>query len=250
MQLAMRCRKCGRTMKGQRIDNYRVKMTCTCGFSDFQTATEKIKTVNPYFHRASFTPFHQSERGSMVLSMQKMNREHLEIISLEEISMLVSSDFALPEMLQRIAEKMVTQLKVSVCTIYLMEGDELVMAATHGFDPLFIGKIRIKVGEGITGIVAKTGEFLALTNATLDPRYKQFSELQEEKYNSMLSFPISDKNGVAGVINLNATSMKKFQEDEIYFVSIIANLILTALKIRQQVAKSRSNRRISDPSII
>jgi hypothetical protein len=51
---------------------------------------------------------------------------------------------------------------------------------------------------------------------------------------------------VAGVINLNATSMKKFQEDEIYFVSIIANLILTALKIRQKVAKSRSNRRISE----
>jgi len=137
-------------------------------------------------------------------------------------------------------------LKVSVCTIYLIEGDYLIMAATHGFDPSFVGKIRIKVGEGITGGVAKTGEYLALTNATLDPRYKQFPELQEEKYNSMLSFPISDKNGVAGVINLNATSMKKFQEDEIYFVSIIANLILTALKIRQKVAKSRSNRRISE----
>jgi signal transduction protein with GAF and PtsI domain len=179
-----------------------------------------------------------------------MNREHLEIISLEEISMLVSADFDLPEMLQQIADKMATQLKVSVCTIYLLEGDELVMAASHGFDSTFVGKIRIKVGEGITGIVAKTREYLALTNATLDPRYKQFPELQEEKYNAMLSFPISDKNGVAGVINLNATSMKKFQEDEIYFVSIIANLILTALKIRKKVALSRTNRRISDPTVV
>jgi signal transduction protein with GAF and PtsI domain len=230
-------------MKGQRIDNYRVKMTCSCGFSDFQTSTEKIKTVNPYFHQASFTPFFQSERGSMVLSMQKMNREHLEIISLEEISMLVSSDFDLPEMLQRIADKMAPQLKVSVCTIYLIEDGELVMAATHGFDRSFIGKIRIKVGEGITGTVAKTGEFLAVTNATQDPRYKKFAELQEEKFNSMLSFPIADKNGVVGVINLNATSMKKFQEDEIYFVSIIANLILTALKIRRKVAASREERK-------
>ena len=243
MQLAMRCRKCGRTMKGQRIDNYRVKMTCSCGFSDFQTSTEKIKTINPYFHTASFTPFFQSERDSMVLSMQKMNREHLEIISLEEISMLVSSDFDLPEMLQRIADKMAPQLKVSVCTIYLIEDGELVMAATHGFDPSFVGKIRIKVGEGITGTVAKSGEFLAVTNATQDPRYKKFAELQEEKYNSMLSFPIADKSGVVGVINLNATSMKKFQEDEIYFVSIIANLILTALKIRRKVAESREERK-------
>jgi transcriptional regulator with GAF, ATPase, and Fis domain len=239
MVMALRCRKCGRTMKSQRIDNYRVKMTCACGFSDFQTATEKLKTVNPYFQRASFTPLLQGEHGTMVLSMQKMDREHLEIISLEEISMLVSSDFDLPEMLQRIATKMASRLKVSVCTIYLMEGDELVMAATHGFDPSFVGKIRIRIGEGITGTVARTGEYLSLANASKDPRYKLFPELQEEKYNSMLSFPIADKNGVIGVINLNATSMKKFQEDEIYFVSIIANLILTAVKLRQQTALSR-----------
>lgn len=98
------------------------------------------------------------------------------------------------------------------------------------------------MGEGITGTVAKNGEYLALTNASLDPRYKEFSELQEEKYNSMLSFPLADKNGVVGVINLNATSMKKFQQDEIYFVSIIANLILTALKIRSTTALRRSTR--------
>ena len=95
MQLVARCRKCGRVMKSERIDNYRVKMTCSCGFSDFRTITEKVKTVNPFYHKASFTPFLESEKGKMVLTMQKANREHLEIISLEEISMLVSSDFEL-----------------------------------------------------------------------------------------------------------------------------------------------------------
>src|SRR5512138_4023345 len=103
MQLAARCRKCGRVMSSQRIDNYRVKMTCSCGFSDFRTVPEKIKTVNPFYHKASFTPFVESEKGRMVLTMQKANREHLEIISLEEISMLVSSDFDLPQVLQKVA---------------------------------------------------------------------------------------------------------------------------------------------------
>lgn len=240
MHLA-RCRKCGRAMKSERIDPYRVKLSCSCGFSDFRTLTEKVKTVNPFYQRASFTPFVESEKGKMVLTMQRANREHLEIISLEEISMLVSSDFELPEVLQLVTRKVAAQLKVSVCNIYLREGDDLVLAATYGFDPAFVGKIRIKIGEGITGTVAKEGQYISLSHASQDSRYKLFPELQEEKYNSMLSFPISDKKDVFGVINLNTTSIKSFQEDEIYFVSIIANLILTAIKLRQQVAMGKKS---------
>ncbi len=238
MQLAARCRKCGRVMKSQRVDNYRVKMSCSCGFSDFRTITERVKTVNPFYHKAGFTPFLESEKGKMVLTMQKANREHLEIISLEEISMLVSSDFDLPEVLQHVAAKIANQLKVSVCSIYLMDEADLLLAATYGFDPSFIGKIRIRVGEGITGNVARDRQHISLTRASQDPRYKNFPELQEEKYNSMLSFPIADKQDVYGVINVNSTTMKTFSDDEIYFVSIIANLILSAVKLRKRFAQA------------
>jgi transcriptional regulator with GAF, ATPase, and Fis domain len=236
MQLAARCRKCGRVMKSERVDSYRVKMTCGCGFSDFRTQTERVKTVNPFYHKAGFTPFLESEKGKMVLTMQKANREHLEIISLEEISMLVSSDFDLPEVLQHVANKIAEQLRVSVCSVYLMNEGDLLLAATHGFDASFIGKIRIRLGEGITGTVARERQYISLTRASQDPRYKNFPELQEEKYHSMLSFPIADKQDVYGVINLNSTTMKTFSEDEIYFVSIIANLILSAVKLRKRFA--------------
>lgn len=239
MQVAARCRKCGRVMQSQRIDNYRVKLSCSCGFSDYKTVMERVKTVNPFCQKASFTPFVESEKGKMVLTMQKANREHLEIISLEEISMLVSSDYDLPQTLQKLADKVASQLKVSVCSIYLLDGKDLVLSATHGFDQSFIGKIRIKVGEGITGTVAKTREHVSINRASQDPRYKNFEQLQEEKYNAMLSFPIADRQDLYGVINLNTTSIKTFSEDEIYYVSIIANLILTAIKLRQKFSTSR-----------
>jgi putative methionine-R-sulfoxide reductase with GAF domain len=57
----------------------------------------------------------------------------------------------------------------------------------------------------------------------------------------MLSFPITDKKDIYGVINLNSTSMKTFSDDEIYFVSIIANLILTAVKLRKKVASGKAS---------
>ena len=239
MTIATRCRKCGKVMTSQRIDNYRVKMTCSCGFSDFRTVMEKVKTVNPFYHKANFTPYMESEKGKMVLTMQRANREHLEIISLEEISMLVSSDFELTEVLQSVAGKLAKQLNASVCNIYLLEGEELVLKATYGFEQEKIGQIRLKIGEGITGAVAKEMQPLNLSRASQDPRYKVFPELNEEKYNSMLSFPITDKKDVFGVINLQTTSMRSFPEDEIYFVSIIANLILSAIKLRQKVASSK-----------
>ena len=245
MPIAARCRKCGKVMSTQRIDNYRVKMTCSCGFSDYRTVTEKVKTVNPYYHKANFTPYMESEKGKMVLTMQRANREHLEIISLEEISMLVSSDFDLSEVLQSVASKLAKQLNASVCNIYLLEGEELVLKATYGFELEKIGKIRLKIGEGITGSVAKDMQPLNLSKASQDPRYKVFPELNEEKYNSMLSFPITDKKEVYGVINLQTTSMRSFPEDEIYFVSIIANLILSAIKLRQKVAFSKNTAKAS-----
>jgi len=226
-------------MKSDRIDPYRVKLTCSCGFSDFRTATERAKTVNPFMQKGGFMPLLESEKGKLVLTMQRANREHLEIISLEEISMLVSSDFELPEVLQMVTRKVAEQLKVTVCSIYLREEDELVLAATQGFDVSFVGKIRIRVGEGITGTVAKDGQYISLSHASKDSRYKHFPELQEEKFNSMLSFPIADKKDIYGVINLNTTSIRSFHEDEIYFVSIIANLILTAIKLRKQFATAR-----------
>lgn len=240
MQIAARCRKCGRVMSSQRIDNYRVKMTCPCGFSDYRTVTEKVKTVNPFYNKAHFAPYVESEKGKMVLTMQRADRERMEIISLEEISMLVSSDFELADVLQSVAAKLARQLNANVCNIYLLEDDELVLKATHGFETEKIDKIRLKIGEGITGTVAREMHPLNLSKASQDPRYKVFPELNEEKYNSMLSFPITDKKDVYGVINLQTTSMRTFPEDEIYFVSIIANLILSAIKLRRKIASSKN----------
>ena len=234
MQLTAHCRKCGRVMNSQRIDTCRVRMSCSCGFSDFRAMPETVQTANPFYHEARFTPHGEYEKGKMALLMRRADREHLEIISLEEISMLVSFDFEFPDVLQSISAKLAIQLNASVCNIYLREDEELVLKATHGFDQEHVGNIRLKIGEGITGAVAREMRPLNLSNASRDPRFKVFPELNEDKYNAMLSFPITDKKDIYGVINLQSTSVRHFTEDEIHFVSIIANLILSAIKLRRR----------------
>ncbi|KAF0221920.1 MAG: GAF domain [Geobacteraceae bacterium] len=233
MQLTPHCRKCGRVMSSRRIDPCRVRMSCSCGFSDFRAMPETVQTANPFYHEPRFTPHGEYEKGKMALLMRRADREHVEIISLEEISMLVSLDFELPDVLHTISAKLAVQLNASVCNIYLREGEELVLKATHGFDREHVGKIRLKIGEGITGAVAREMQPLNLPYASRDPRFKVFPELNEDKYNAMLSFPITDKKDIFGVVNLQTTSVRHFTEDEIQFVTIISNLILSAIKLRR-----------------
>jgi transcriptional regulator with GAF, ATPase, and Fis domain len=233
MEQVSHCRNCGSVMQSKKIDSHRMKISCRCGFSDFRTIKAKLNTVNPFHHEATFIPFMESEKGKMLLTLQKANRESLGIVKLEEISALVYGDADLPHILQEVVERVAVQLQVNVCSIYLLDGEELVLAATYGFEPAFIGRIRMKVGEGITGAVARDKEPISLSHASRDPRYKYFPELREEKYNTMLSFPIMERNRLYGVINYNSISMKTFHDDNLYFISIINNMILAAIKLRE-----------------
>ncbi|OGR23727.1 MAG: histidine kinase [Desulfuromonadaceae bacterium GWB2_53_15] len=233
MQIAAHCRKCGKIMKNRRIDDYQVKTTCSCGFSDYRTLTENIRKVNPFAKKAVFSPYAVSEKDQQSATMHRTNREHQEMHTLEEISLLIASDIALPDLLATVATKIVKQLKADVCNIYLLEEDELVLRATHGYDPVHIGRLRLKMGEGITGAAALDKKPITLSNAAKDPRNKVFPELNEDRYNSMLSYPIIGGNQLYGVINAQCTSVRALPEDEFSFITIIAKLILSAIKCAQ-----------------
>jgi len=60
----------------------------------------------------------------------------------------------------------------------------------------------------------------------------------EGKFNSMLPFPSAGTQKLFGVIKVNSSTVKTFSADEIYFISIIANHILSAVKFRNRFATS------------
>lgn len=227
------CRKCGRRMRSERLDPYTVKLTCRCGYSDFLIRVEPSRQLNPYSCQEFCTPIRWDERKGLVFEMERANRERLEIITLDEISMLISSDYDLVMVLDAIVAKTAERLSVEVCSIYLMKDEELVLTATWGLDGAAVGKVKLKLGEGITGAAASQGHYIMLKNASQDPRYRYFPETKEERYNSMLSHPICDKEGVLGVLNIQTVAAREFAEDEIYFVSVVARLIASALRLRK-----------------
>ncbi|MBI5971319.1 MAG: GAF domain-containing protein [Deltaproteobacteria bacterium] len=236
MDTVIRCRKCGKKMNAVRVDDYRVKFSCACGFSEYRTAPSATKAINPHFSKESLLPLAFDGSGRFFLETQRADRERQEIITLEEISMLASSDYDLDNVLKSVVEKTANRLGVDVCSIYLWDGETLVLRATHGLAQGAVGKARLKIGEGITGSSVKERTPLLIPDISKDPRYRYFTETKEEQYKikTMYSYPIFSGEEPFGVLNAQTVVTREFKDDEINFISVIANLILGAVKMRKR----------------
>ncbi|HAO93177.1 MAG: hypothetical protein A2X93_03075 [Deltaproteobacteria bacterium GWC2_56_8] len=235
MESIIRCRKCGKKMKSARVDDYRIKLSCTCGFSEYRTAPSATKAINPHFSKESLLPLTFDDSGRFFFE-QRADREQKEIITLEEISMLASSDYNLEEVLKAVVEKTARRLGVDICSIYLWDGEYMVLRATHGLAQEAVGKARLKIGEGITGSAVDAKKPLLIPDVSTDKRYMYFPETREEQYRikTMYSYPIFSGTEPFGVLNAQTVVSREFSDDEIYFVSVIANLILGAVKMRKK----------------
>ncbi|MBI5468464.1 MAG: GAF domain-containing protein [Deltaproteobacteria bacterium] len=236
METIIRCRKCGKKMKSSRVDDYRIKVSCTCGFSEYRTAPAATKAINPHFSKESLLPLTFDDSGRFFFE-QRADREQKEIITIEEISMLASSDYDLDEVLKGVVEKTAKRLGVDICSIYLWDGEYLVLRGTYGLAQEAVGKAKLKIGEGITGSAVEARKPLLIPDISRDERYRYFPETKEEQYRikTMYSYPFFLGEKPFGVLNAQTVVSREFTEDEIYFVSVIANLILGAVKMRKRL---------------
>ncbi len=110
---------------------------------------------------------------------------------------------SLSEALDRVVSLVVEFTNSDSCLLYLLQDQELVLCASNNPTPDTIGTVRLKLGEGLTGWVAKERRLLSVTReAYSDARFKVFSDLPEDTYEAFLSAPIVVRGRVAGVINV------------------------------------------------
>jgi phosphotransferase system enzyme I (PtsP) len=92
-------------------------------------------------------------------------------------------------------------LGADVCSIYVLEGEStLVMRGNIGFSRSAVGRVRLQIGEGITG---ESVEYMRPIAAELAPEhasYKHFEEIEEERFPVFLAAPIRGKSGPVGAV--------------------------------------------------
>src|SRR5881398_2394449 len=129
---------------------------------------------------------------------------HLRLLT--ETTEAVNSTLDLEEVLHLVADKVADALRADACFVYLYDErtGELVLRATHGtaIDEM-TRRPRMRPGEGITGSAAAERSPVMIPSAAhLDPRFKQFPNLPEEEYESILAVPILARGVLAGALNV------------------------------------------------
>lgn len=130
------------------------------------------------------------------------NTEH-QLRLVQRISRFMARDLHLADALEQVVALVVEFMECDSCLLYVAIGDDLVLVASNNPQPGTLGNVRLKLGEGLTGWVARERRMLAVSKeAYLDPRFKAFTALPEDTYEAFLSAPLVSRNRVMGVMNV------------------------------------------------
>ncbi len=104
----------------------------------------------------------------------------------------VSRALPLTGLLDGLPERAARLLSADVVSIYLLEGhgDGLVLRGNVGFGREAQGTIRLKVGEGITGLAVQRGVPITVDGAPRHDQFRRFEQLDEDRYPVFLAAPV------------------------------------------------------------
>jgi uroporphyrinogen-III synthase len=152
--------------------------------------------------------------------------DDFEISFLREIAKHLSLALPLHDLLKQVISFATTVVKSDSCFIYVLEGDELVLRASKNPHPDMVDRLKLKVGEGITGWVAEHREPVAVAmNAAEDPRFKLFNDLPEDYFEAFLSVPVVSRGRVVGVINLQNRTPHQYTRREVGLIGTLGVLV-------------------------
>ena len=126
----------------------------------------------------------------------------------------------------KIVEFVSAVVKCDSCFVYVLENKQLVLRASKNPHPEVVNRLKLPVGQGITGWVAEHRQPVAVaSHAFQDPRFQSFNELPEDHYEAFLSVPILCRKKLVGVINLQHKRPHTHSESEIQLISTIGFLV-------------------------
>src|SRR4051795_4593036 len=174
----------------------------------------------------------------------RMNTPERHLRLLTETIEAVNSTLDLQEVLSLVATKVADALQTDACFVYLYDerADELVLRATHG-TPIdeMSRRPRMRRGEGITGTAAAARAPVMLdSQAHLDPRFKNFPNLPEDEYESILAVPILTRDGtLEGALNVRTRESRTFSEDEVDLLLAIAAQVAQSIEHAKLYAEAQ-----------
>lgn len=170
----------------------------------------------------------------------RMHRQIMELSTLAEVSQTLTSPLYLEEVLRLIVEMAARMLDAKTCSLMLIDEatGELAIAASQSAGAAYLNRPRLKVGDGITGQVAREGKLIAVPDVLEDPRFLAKDMAEQEGLRALLSVPLTVRDKVIGVFNCYKAKPHHFTDAEVKLLTTLANQ--TALAIENSTLVVRS----------
>lgn len=138
----------------------------------------------------------------------------------------MASETAGQERLDRITHLIADSMGTEVCSIYLFRDEEtLELCATEGLKQESVHQTRMRLGEGLVGRVARTGQVVNTPDAPAEKGFRYMPETGEERYSSFLGVPVQRLGEKLGVLVVQSRDAREYSADEQYALEVVAMVL-------------------------
>jgi uroporphyrinogen-III synthase len=171
---------------------------------------------------------------------------------LHEIGSSIAAADPLHDVLSRVVAFVSSVVQCDSCFVYVLDEDTLVLRASKTPHPDVVDRLKLRVGQGITGWVAEHRTPVAVgSHAFDDPRFKTFNELPEDRYEAFLSVPLLSRGKLVGVINLQHRQPHDYSRQDIQLISTIGFLVGAEIEMaRLEVENTQLSERLETRKIV
>ena len=157
----------------------------------------------------------------------------------------VARPMPLTLLLDEAPKRIASIVGADVASLYLLErdGDELVLRGNVGFPSLARGRVRLRVGEGITGLSVECGRPISVVHASEHRNYRPFPELDEERYPVFLEVPILGHGRPLGALVVQRAGEREFVREDIHLIVALTAPISTGIRHAQLLDYIREKNR-------
>jgi diguanylate cyclase (GGDEF)-like protein len=167
-------------------------------------------------------------------------RQSQEITIFHDVAKALTSSLDLDSILQTTMEKMAEYFRPDTWSLLMVDekNEELYFAIAVGDAAESLKNVRVKMGEGIAGWVAKHGEAVFSDDVERDPRFsRRIDEATQWETRSIIAVPLRSRLRVLGVIQLVNVDRSQFNEQEVFFLQALCDYAAIAIENARWVEK-------------
>jgi phosphotransferase system enzyme I (PtsP) len=170
---------------------------------------------------------------------------------LRDVGRLLTRSHDLAETLENVVRLVARWMHASACSIYVLEedGETLVLRATRGLNPAAVGRVRIRLGQGIAGRALQQRETIAVPDVRLDARVHTVSFSGEQRFRSLVAVPLLVRGEPVGVLTARTARVRVFPSEQIELLEMIAaqvgSIVLNARLLDRALREGGPGRRFA-----